>query len=297
MSDKLVLYGSGQVGKGWLDYLGSEKIYCFIDSDENRAGSIVYGKKIVSIEKALKERNEIRIFISTGAEYKREIYKALQRFGIEDRVVGAPYLEKELSFHWDTWIDTVSDFEGCNALAKGVVVEKCVVGYASYLSKETILENVKIGRYSSIGPRVHLVRGQHPTSKFVSTHQMFYATDSPVKRTYVEKDLFNQYRCTSEGYAAEIQNDVWIGANVTIMEGVTIGNGAIVAAGANVVKDVEPYTIVGGNPAKLIRYRFGQEDIDFLMKLKWWDRPQAWIADHASYFCDIKVLREELQNG
>ncbi len=294
MDDRLVLYGSGQVGKRWLDCLGSEKVYCFTDSDETKVGSKLYGKEVIPIRQLLKENSKIKIFISTGPEHKRMIYKILQQIGIEDKVVGAPYLDKELAFHWDTWIDTASGFEGCNALARGVVVEKCMVGYASYLSKDTAFENVKIGRYSSVGPRVRLIRGQHPTSKFVSTHQMFYSTYSPIKKTYVEKDLFEQNRCTGEGYTVEIQNDVWIGADVTIMEGVTVGNGAIVAAGANVVKDVEPYAIVGGNPARLIRYRFEEKDIDFLTKLSWWNKPRNWIAEHAEYFCDIKILKEKL---
>ncbi|MGQ4680756.1 Vat family streptogramin A O-acetyltransferase [Paenibacillus polymyxa] len=68
-----------------------------------------------------------------------------------------------------------------------------------------------------------------------------------------------------------IGNDVWLGQSVTIMPGITIGDGAIVASNSTVVKDVEPYTIVGGNPAKVIRPRFDQETITLLLKLKWWD--------------------------
>jgi len=70
-----------------------------------------------------------------------------------------------------------------------------------------------------------------------------------------------------------VGNDVWIGYNATIMGGVTIGDGAIIAANATVVKDVAPYSIVGGNPAKEIRKRFCEEEIKKLLELKWWDWP------------------------
>jgi virginiamycin A acetyltransferase len=68
-----------------------------------------------------------------------------------------------------------------------------------------------------------------------------------------------------------IGNDVWIGHNATITAGVTIGDGAIIATNATVVNDVEPYSIVGGNPARLIKYRFPEEKIAELLKVKWWD--------------------------
>jgi len=75
-----------------------------------------------------------------------------------------------------------------------------------------------------------------------------------------------------------IGNDVWIGYNATIMAGVKIGDGAIVAANATVTRDVEPYAIVGGNPAQVIRKRFSNEQIDQLLKLKWWDKDVEWIT-------------------
>ena len=75
-----------------------------------------------------------------------------------------------------------------------------------------------------------------------------------------------------------IGNDVWIGYNATIMAGVNIGDGAIIAANAMVVKDVQPYTIVGGNPAREIKRRFDEETIEKLLDLKWWDKPLDWIT-------------------
>lgn len=77
-----------------------------------------------------------------------------------------------------------------------------------------------------------------------------------------------------------IGNDVWIGNNVTIMQGITIGDGAIIGTNSLVTKNVEPYTIVGGNPAKLIRKRFSDKDIDALVKLAWWDWPVDKITEN-----------------
>lgn len=75
-------------------------------------------------------------------------------------------------------------------------------------------------------------------------------------------------------------NDVWLGLNVTVMPGVTIGDGAIVAANSTVVKNVEPYSIVGGNPAKLIRMRFEPDMVEALQRLRWWDWDEKKIFDH-----------------
>ncbi|WP_262711109.1 CatB-related O-acetyltransferase [Flavicella sediminum] len=87
----------------------------------------------------------------------------------------------------------------------------------------------------------------------------------------------------------EIGNDVWIGYNATIMAGVTIGDGAIIAANAIVVKDVAPYTVVGGNPAKEIKKRFSEETIAKLLQLKWWNWDVEKITEHVQHLTDDKI--------
>ena len=86
-----------------------------------------------------------------------------------------------------------------------------------------------------------------------------------------------------------IGNDVWIGHNATIMAGVKIGDGAIIATNATVVKDVEPYSIVGGNPANEIRKRFPDNTINKLLKLKWWDWSIEKITENIQNLTDIKI--------
>jgi len=82
---------------------------------------------------------------------------------------------------------------------------------------------------------------------------------------------------TSGGGSVIIGSDVWIGRNVTIMSGITIGDGAVIATNSHIVKDIPPYSIYGGNPAKLIKYRFNQQIIDKFIELKWWDLPDKTI--------------------
>lgn len=97
-----------------------------------------------------------------------------------------------------------------------------------------------------------------------------------------------------------IGNDVWIGQNVTIMPGVKIGDGAIVAANSTVTKNVEPYTIVGGNPAKVIKKRFSDEIIELLLELQWWDWDEEKIFNNLEQLVsasDIATLKKLLQEG
>lgn len=164
------------------------------------------------------------------------------------------------------------------------------IGFGSGISRDSIMDSVLMGRYTTLGPDVKVVSGQHPTSKIASTHPAFYSARGQMGFTYVDKTIFNETRFAKEQYKVVIGNDVWIGSYTRIMEGVTIGDGAVVAAGAMVTKDVPPYAIVGGVPAKIIKYRFDEETIKKLLKLKWWDKGLAWIKEHADDFDDVEKL-------
>ena len=177
-----------------------------------------------------------------------------------------------------------SQFEGNNYIGDySVFTGK--MGYGSYIGCNSILLG-KIGRYTSIGDRVYVV----------STYPAFYLTESKATGTFVDETIFEPYRYADlyRKFSVIIGNDVWIGSNVTIIAGIKIGDGAIIAAGAVVTKDIEPYAIVAGVPAKKIGQRFEDNEIRFLLEDKWWDKPLDWIKDHAKDFSDIKRYKEHV---
>ncbi|MCG7384455.1 Vat family streptogramin A O-acetyltransferase [Paenibacillus sp. ACRRY] len=94
-------------------------------------------------------------------------------------------------------------------------------------------------------------------------------------------------------------NDVWLGQNVTIMPGITVGDGAIVASNSTVTRNIEPYVIVGGNPAKPIKKRFDDKTIELLLELKWWDQDEEWLDTHLEQLVstyDLQTLKELLNS-
>ena len=185
----------------------------------------------------------------------------------------------------------MDDFEceGMNVLHKGVTF-KGRLGYGSYLGENCNL-NAVIGRYCSIASNVVSIGGIHPSSVFVSTHPCFYSTKKQAGFTFVENTLFQEnVMIDSEGHLIVVGNDVWIGERVMILPGVHIGDGAIIAAGAVVTKNVEPYTIVGGIPARLIRKRFTEYQITRLLDIQWWNKTLNWIQANAESFNNIECF-------
>lgn len=136
--------------------------------------------------------------------------------------------------------------------------------------------HIYLGKYNSIG--------RDCTFFLHSDHRLDWVTTSSQLWGPVTYDISQMHlrmgHPTTKGNIV-IENDVWIGAHSTIMSGIKIGNGAVIGATSTITKDVPPYAIVAGNPAKLIRYRFTEEQIISLLKIKWWDWHEQKIKDEA----------------
>lgn len=149
------------------------------------------------------------------------------------------------------------------------------------------LPKIKIGKYCSIAMNCYFTLSQHLLNRFTTT-------TSPE-----EMHLFSHSQGNRSSFSKGdiiIENDVWIGANCIILDGITIGNGAVIATGSVVTKNVEPYSIVGGNPAKLIKYRFSSELIERIEKLKFWDMPIEFIQSVDIWSENIEDTIKEIES-
>lgn len=176
-----------------------------------------------------------------------------------------------------------SELEGSNCIGADSFFAGRL-GYASYMGEHChIVAN--IGRFCSIASRVITVRGSHPTKDWVSTHPAFFSTQKQCGMSFVTEEKYSENKPP-----ITIGNDVWVGDSVLLLEGITVGNGAVIAAGAVVTKDVAPYSIVAGVPAREIKKRFPEETIEKLLQLQWWNKPTTWLQTNAPQFADADAL-------
>lgn len=197
--------------------------------------------------------------------------------------------KKYVNYNITTKISSNSTFEGANVI--GDNTKFCGnMGYGSYICNEcSIIGN--IGRFTSIAAEVKNAQGVHPIgSPYATTSPMFFSLKKQSGITFAKKQMFDEMRAP-----ISIGNDCWIGQRVFFVGGLTIGDGAVVLAGAVVTKDVPPYAIVGGVPAKILKYRYDEETIQFLLEKKWWNMPVEWLKENSALLCDIDRLKETLK--
>lgn len=152
------------------------------------------------------------------------------------------------------------------------------IGKHSYIGKSSVISDAKIGNFCSIAGYGQIGGGMHPTN-MVSTSPSFLSGKSSTGHNFARLSFHSST-------TVEIGHDVWIGAGCYIKAGIKIGIGSIIGAHSVVVHDIEPYTIVAGVPAKVIRKRFDDQTIEKLLNLKWWNWPDEKVAQYAQYFDD-----------
>lgn len=166
-----------------------------------------------------------------------------------------------------------TEFEGKNSVETNSDVSGSKIGYGSYVGKDCVLNKCEIGRFCSIANGIKVLKNNHPLD-FFSTHPAFHRPKSKLMQKLdfvkLKSDKIDDFNYIVDDFHVIIGSDVWIGEDVKIISGVKIGDGAVIAAGSVVTKNVEGYSIVGGIPAKHLRFRFNEEFISKIKQLNLW---------------------------
>lgn len=186
-------------------------------------------------------------------------------------------------FYDGSFFDLNSKLGKYNVLFKNASLYNSTIDDYTFIQKESTICNTDIGKFCSIAQRVSIGLGQHPTS-YVSSHPSFYSSSQPLAKTFCSSDIYNPFKRTFIG------NDVWIGQNAIVLDGVTIGSGSIIGAGAVVTKDIPEYAIVVGIPAKIKRYRFDLEICSKLLEIKWWNLSEGQLSEFCNYFSNPELF-------
>ena len=174
------------------------------------------------------------------------------------------------------------EFDDFVEIGRRNTVVSAKIGNGTYTGEFCIIKHCRIGKFCSISWNVSIGGANHIIDRISS---------APLHRVFGGAE--EKYRSFEEEHI-EIGNDVWIAAGAHILRGVKIGDGAVIAANSVVTKDVPPYAIVAGVPAKILKYRFTQPQINELMKIKWWDFPKEKLQEVKELF-ETKLTDEIIE--
>lgn len=177
-------------------------------------------------------------------------------------------------------------------------INKCDIGRYFGLGCFSYVANSQIGRYCTFGARVSIGAFSHPTD-WLSIHEFQYRDTANI---YGSSIMGGGMNIAPVNATTNIGCDVWIGDNACVRAGMSVGHGAIVGLGAVVVSDVPPYAIVGGNPARILRYRFNGDVVTALLRLRWWDLDMMYLkgidfSDVKKAIAAIEKIRKNYENG
>ncbi|WGF92211.1 CatB-related O-acetyltransferase [Aequorivita marisscotiae] len=191
-------------------------------------------------------------------------------------------------------LDKDSVIHKTSLINRYTILRKTKIGRYTYVGSNCTFNNVEIGSFCSISRNINIGYSSHPIN-FISTSPIFFSPRNGTGSKWVNQRFYDD-----APKKTFIGHDVWIGANSSVMSGITIGNGAIVGAHSVVTKDIEPYSIVGGVPAKLIRKRFPDKVINSLQSIKWWEMKEVILKNNIFLFTEEltndKLIRLENEN-
>jgi chloramphenicol O-acetyltransferase type B len=180
----------------------------------------------------------------------------------------------------DSFIHRTSKIESGSQLVRTTMAKHSFCGY------DCDINYCNVGAFTSIANNVVIGGGMHPI-EWVSTSPVFYSGRDSVKKKFSEYDR-------TQPVLTNIGNDVWIGQNVMIKQGVYVNDGAVIGMGAIVTKDVPPYAVVAGNPAKVIKMRFEKDITEALIQSKWWLLSDDELEKHSKLIKEPKKFLESL---
>ncbi len=176
-------------------------------------------------------------------------------------------------------------------IGRGTRIADSTIGDYTYDDGEVSIAHADIGRFCSIANRVRINPGNHPMTR-VTQHHMTYRRVQFGLSDEDDEDFFNWRRA----HPCRIGHDVWIGHGAVVLPGVTIGTGAVVGAGAVVTRDIEPFQIVVGVPARPLRMRFPPDVADTILRSAWWDWSREELEERWHDLCDLGLFLRRVRS-